>query len=196
MKQYIKILQSARFYEFLYKIDRDLANTVHRQQTCPHCGGKLDRANYFRKPRGPQISNRLHCLAFSFSCRTDGCRKRFLPPSVRFLGRFVYLSHWIALISYFLAKSGYKHKDLSVKLSISSQTLKRWEVLWDNIFSDSSALSKLIRERYPSARSLKDLADLLLNPSSLEKSIIYFLKLFRHFSFYFNGGVIYANDSS
>lgn len=38
------------FFDLLYRLDQDLAEQA-RAQGCP-CGGRLDRANYPRKPRG------------------------------------------------------------------------------------------------------------------------------------------------
>ena len=75
----------------LFTIDEDLAETT-RQRACP-CGGRLHCANYTRKPRGTPIQlPEPQPLRLSFCCDRDGCRKRVTPPSVRFLGRKVYLA--------------------------------------------------------------------------------------------------------
>src|SRR5262245_15215104 len=87
---YHELPRGATFWLFLFSIDQDLAETA-RKQACS-CGGRLHCANYPRKSRGtgddlpPQYDCRL-----SFCCDRDGCRKRVTPPSVRFLGRRVYL---------------------------------------------------------------------------------------------------------
>jgi hypothetical protein len=66
---------------------------------CAVCGGKLHVAHYPRKPRGIRgsldgsVKTRL-----SFCCATDGCRRRCTPPSVRFLGRKVYLGAVVILV--------------------------------------------------------------------------------------------------
>ena len=39
------------------------------------------------------------CLRLSFCCDREGCRKRVTPPSVRFLGRKVYLAAVMILIN-------------------------------------------------------------------------------------------------
>ena len=76
----------------------DLAETT-RKQGCP-CGGRLHSANYPRKPRGtPRHLPEAYRLRLSFCCDRDGCRKRVTPPSVRFLGRKVYLAAIVILIS-------------------------------------------------------------------------------------------------
>src|SRR5208282_1468493 len=59
----------------------------------------IDRS-YARKPRGgPAGLGREHAERFSFCCAVDDCRKRATPPSLRFLGRHVYLATVVTLIS-------------------------------------------------------------------------------------------------
>ena len=88
----------ARFWSFLLTVDQDLAEET-RKKACP-CGGRLHSANYLRKPRGTPVRlPEQECLRLSFCCDRDGCRKRATPPSVRFLGRKVYLGAIVILIS-------------------------------------------------------------------------------------------------
>jgi hypothetical protein len=90
--------RGASFWSFLFSIDKNLAQ-ISRQKGCP-CGGHLHCAHYPRKPRGggddlpEQYGYRL-----SFCCDRDGCRKRVTPPSVRFLGRKVYLGAVVILVA-------------------------------------------------------------------------------------------------
>ena len=62
--------------------------------------GMLHSARYPRKPRGglddlgPDYATRL-----SFCCAVDGCRRRTTPPSVRYLGRRVYLGAVVVLVT-------------------------------------------------------------------------------------------------
>ena len=57
-------------------------------------------ASYWRKPRGrPCRLGREHDRRFSFCCAVDGCRTRTTPPSLRFLGRKVYLAAIVVLIA-------------------------------------------------------------------------------------------------
>jgi hypothetical protein len=78
----------ARLLEF----DRKIAEAV-AAEGCRHCGGPLHQGNYERKPRGGQIAEAGEAfrLRHSLCCGREGCRKRALPPSLRFLGRRVYL---------------------------------------------------------------------------------------------------------
>ena len=95
---YHDLPRTARFWSFLLTVDQDLAEET-RKKACP-CGGRLHSANYLRKPRGTPVRlPEQECLRFSFCCDRDGCRKRATPPSVRFLGRKVYLGAIVILIS-------------------------------------------------------------------------------------------------
>ena len=95
---YSDLLSDARLYVLLQSFDEDLA-AAQRAAGCP-CGGVLHSARYWRKPRGappglePQFAQRC-----SFCCAVDGCRSRSTPPSLRFLGRKVYLGPVVVLIS-------------------------------------------------------------------------------------------------
>ena len=85
-----ELLCDAKLYFHLLRIDRDLA-AAERAKGCPACGGRLDVADYPRKPRGgaaelPDEYGRR----FSFCC--DACRRRVTPPSVRYFGRRVYMA--------------------------------------------------------------------------------------------------------
>ena len=57
----------------------------------PYCEGPLHDANSWRKPRGgPPNLEKLFELRYSLCCGREGCRRRVMPPSVRFWGRRVY----------------------------------------------------------------------------------------------------------
>src|ERR1700692_2080641 len=96
---YQAVLADAKFHEQLLVFDRDLAASV-RAARCWLCGGALHSASYDRKPRGcPGGLGQEYAERFSFCCAVDGCRKRTTPPSLRFLGRKVYLATVVTLIS-------------------------------------------------------------------------------------------------
>ncbi len=130
------------FYHFLFQIDLDIASDV-QARACQHCGGILHSARYPRKPRGPR-----HCLSvdyqnrFSFCCAREGCRRRTTPPSVRFLGRKVYLGVVILLIT--ARNHGLTHKRrqrLFDQLDVNPQTFYRWLKWWREIFPVSRCWS-------------------------------------------------------
>ena len=92
------VLRDSTFYATLTRFDHDLADAV-RAAGCG-CGGRLDRARYPRKPRGgPPGLGAEYEWRLSFCCARDGCRRRLTPPSVRYLGRRVYLGVVVVLVS-------------------------------------------------------------------------------------------------
>src|SRR5712675_745024 len=89
---YSTVLADARFHELLLDFDQDIAIAA-RQERCLLCRSAVHSARYRRKPRGgPAGLGEEHDWRFSFCCALDGCRKRKTPPSLRFLGRKVYLA--------------------------------------------------------------------------------------------------------
>ena len=133
-----KVLSDARFFEILQQFDEDIAAEV-KARRCPVCGERLDRANYPRKPRGelvtlgPGYDQRL-----SFCCCREGCRKRMTPPSVRFLGRKVYLGAVVVLASAMLhGVNSWRLSKLQKLLGVSLRTLKRWRRWWADVFGPS-----------------------------------------------------------
>jgi hypothetical protein len=88
-----------KFFSTLLGADRDLTRKL-QQRGCPHCGGRLDRADYPRKPRGDldQAAESMG-IRFSLCCAREGCRRRLTPPSLRFLGRKVYYGAWLLVVS-------------------------------------------------------------------------------------------------
>ena len=75
---YHELPRDATFWLFLFSVDQDLAQTA-RDKAC-HCGGRLHRANYPRKPRGADNLPETYRYRFSFCCARDGCRQRVTPP--------------------------------------------------------------------------------------------------------------------
>src|SRR5208282_308532 len=98
----------------------------------------IDRS-YARKPRGgPAGLGREHAERFSFCCAVDDCRKRATPPSLRFLGRHVYLATVVTLISaLMLGATPSRLARLSVVPGLDRRTLARWRVWWRSTFTES-----------------------------------------------------------
>ena len=131
------VLQDINFYIFLVQIDQDLA----AEAPTAGCswGGVLHSARYPRKPRGaprglgPEYESRL-----SFCCAQEDCRRRTTPPSVRFLGRRVYLSAVVVLVSAMQnGVTGKRAQQLHEVVGISLRTLKRWRQWWREGFVGS-----------------------------------------------------------
>ena len=121
---------SGSFWSLLLSIDKDLAECA-RRKACA-CGGRLHRANYPRAPRGgpDDLPEEYHCR-FSFCCDRDGCRKRMTPPSVRFLGRKVYLGAVVILISAMRqGPTPRRVRELSSLFGVDRATIARWQAFW------------------------------------------------------------------
>jgi len=126
--------RGAGFWSFLLSIDRDLAETT-RQQHCS-CGGRLHHANYPRKPRGcpDGLPDEFH-RRLSFCCERDGCRKRATPPSVRFLGRRLYLGAVVILVTAMQHGATTRRvRELSQLFGADRSTIARWRVFWNEQF--------------------------------------------------------------
>lgn len=123
-----------RFWSLLLSIDRDLAETA-RQHGCS-CGGRLHRADYPRRPRGcPDQLPEAYRQRLSFCCNRDGCRKRVTPPSVRFVGRKVYLSAVVVLIAAMRhGATPRRVRELSKLTGADRRTIDRWQVFWQEFF--------------------------------------------------------------
>ena len=88
------------FFTLLEHLDEEMARGV-AARGCPRCEGPLHRGDYGRKPRGALIApaGEAFVVRFSLCCGREGCRKRATPPSVRFLGRRVYLGAVVIVAS-------------------------------------------------------------------------------------------------
>ena len=131
---YHEFLSSASFLSYLRAVDEDLAAEA-RSKGCP-CGGRLHCANYPRKPRGtPAQLPEPQRVRLSFCCDRDGCRKRTTPPSVRFLGRKVYLAAIVILISSMRqGPSPRRVRELSTHFGADESTIIRWQTFWREHF--------------------------------------------------------------
>jgi len=131
---YHELLSYSSFWTFLFSIDRDLAQTT-RAERCPFCGACLHCANYRRKPRGPLNLPKEHRRRLSFCCSRDGCRKRVTPPSVRFLGRKVYLGAVVILVSAMRqGPSPRRLRELTQLFGVDRRTIYRWRDFWNEHF--------------------------------------------------------------
>ena len=158
---YQNLLQDASFWRFLFSVDCELAESA-RQEACP-CGGRLHRANYPRKPRGgPSDLPDEYDLRLSFCCDRDGCRKRLTPPSVRFLGRKVYLGAVVVLVAAMRqGPSPRRVRELSRLFGADRRTIARWRVFWDEHFPQTR-FWKVARGRLVPAVEVSELPRALL----------------------------------
>jgi hypothetical protein len=136
---YQALLSNARFHDLLPAFDRDLADAA-RNAGCALCRGVLHSARYWRKPRGRGCAvDPEHDRRFSFCCAVDGCRSRATPPSLRFLGRKVYLATIVVLVS--MMQHGVterRMRQLAKAVGVDRRTVVRWRLWWREDFTTSA----------------------------------------------------------
>ncbi len=138
------------FYQQLFELDQQLA--VQVQQSGCSCGGTLHSARYPRKPRGVprDVLGEAYEYRFSFCCSVDGCRRRCTPPSVRFLGRKVYLGSIIVLLCALEhGLSAARRQRLIESLDLWPQTLHRLRRWWQSRFAQTPCWQSLRSQFLP-----------------------------------------------
>jgi hypothetical protein len=132
---YTTLLSDATLFDALIVIDQELAATA-QAGGCRLCAGRLDHADYPRKPRGgPATLSAAYEKRTSFCCATEGCRTRLTPVSVRFLGRRVYLGAVVLVAS--VLRQGptpWRVTRLQTLLGVSARALARWHRWWRDAF--------------------------------------------------------------
>jgi hypothetical protein len=139
---YQKLLTDPSFFSLLLKYDQDLAEQA-RKAGCP-CSGALHRSDYDRQPRGgPEELGFVFNRRISFCCAEEGCRRRRTPPSIRFLGRRVYLMVIVVLVSAMgQGITAKRKKILSEQIGVSDRTLDCWHAWWLDAFVKSAFWKK------------------------------------------------------
>ena len=135
---YRELVRDARFHEFQLRVDQEQLAVV-RGRGCELCGSGLHSAPFMRKPRGgPAGLSEEYVVRFSLCCANRECRKRHTPPSLRFLGRKVYLGAVVVLVSAMRhgATAGRLRK-LREHLGVSRRTVERWRQWWREAFAQS-----------------------------------------------------------
>jgi hypothetical protein len=117
------------FFSQLERTDVAIAARV-AAEGCVPCRGRLHRSDYPRKPRGALIApeGEQFIKRISFCCSREGCRKRATPPSVRFLGRRVYLGI-VVVVTCVLARWR-QMADVKRATGVPVRTTRRWLGWW------------------------------------------------------------------
>jgi hypothetical protein len=127
-------LADQKLWRLLEKVDYDLLQGA-MAAACLWCGGKLHRADYKRQPRGGPDWDRR----FSVCCAEEGCRRRHTPPSMRFLGRRVYVGFVVVLVSAMVhGLKPERVQRIRERLGIDRRTLERWRAWWLGTFVESA----------------------------------------------------------
>lgn len=151
------------FFEKLTEIDAAIVARA-AAEACRFCGGPLHRGDYARKPRGGLMAAAAEafCRRFSLCCGREGCRRRATPPSVRFLGRRVYVGAAIiiaSVVALAMATAGASRR----ATGIAPRTTRRWLRWWRGPFVETPVFVDL------SARLIPAVARSRLPTSMLER---------------------------
>jgi hypothetical protein len=122
------------FFVALKRIDEEIVQQV-AGGACPRCGGPLHRSDYARKPRGALMAaaGEEFLTRFSLCCGRDGCRKRATPPSLRFLGRRVYLGA-VVIVASIVARALGAAAAIREATGVPPRTTGRWLEWWRGPF--------------------------------------------------------------
>lgn len=156
------------FFEVLMAWDAELTRQVAAAR-CPHCGGPLHQANYLRKPRGgamAEVGEALR-LRHSLCCGREGCRRRSLPPSLRFLGRRVYLEV-VVLLASVVALLESTVRAARARTGVPGRTLRRWGDWWREDFPTSRTWTEARARFVPPAPEEADLPRSLVTRATAE----------------------------
>ena len=126
-----------KILQWLVAIDEETCLRV-AAAGCSWCGGPLHRSDYPRKPRGGllAVGGEVFTLRLSLCCGRQGCRRRATPPSVRFLGRRVYLGAAVILSS-IVAQGLATARKVKQATGIAARTVARWRRWWQTGFVQS-----------------------------------------------------------
>ncbi len=99
----------------------------------------MHSASFARKPRGgPADLGAEYERRLSFCCAAADCRKRLTPPSVRFLGRKVYVGAVVVLATALRhGTTPWRAARLRELLGVDAKTLARWRTWWREVFAAS-----------------------------------------------------------
>lgn len=146
----------------LVQADARMAAAV-AAEGCPYCRGPMHVANYERKPRGGVFAEAGEgfSLRHSLCCGRRGCRRRVLPPSLRFLGRRVYLEVVVLLAAAWLQVAE-SMRAAARCTRVSARTLGRWRRWWREEVPRSKWWEELRSRLVPPAPDESDLPGALL----------------------------------
>ena len=129
------------FFEGLTAVDETIVARV-AAAACPFCGGPLHRGDYPRKPRGGLVAVAAEAFRrrFSLCCGREGCRRRATPPSVRFLGRRVYVAA-VVIVASVVALAAATASAVRRVTGIAPRTARRWLQQWRGPFPGDACVS-------------------------------------------------------
>lgn len=155
---------SREFFDGLTAIDEVIVAAV-AAATCRHCGGPLHRGDYHRKPRWGVVVVAGEVFArfarrYSLCCGREGCRRRTTPPSVRFLGRRVYVGA-VMIVASVLALAAATASAGQRATGVPPRTTRRWLRWWRGPFPEMSVFMTISALLLPAVERARLPASLL-----------------------------------
>jgi hypothetical protein len=143
------------FFEGLTAVDEAIVRRAGAEP-CRDCGGRLHRGDYPRKPRGGVVSVEAEGFdrRFSLCCGREGCRHRATPPSVRFLGRRVYIGAVVVMASAVMLATMVANAAVAAT-GVPARTTRRWLRWWRGPFTTSAAFADLSARLVPAPARLQ-----------------------------------------
>jgi len=143
------------FFEGLVAIDEAIVERA-AEEPCRDCGGPLHRGDYPRKPRGGQLAVAAESFGrrFSLCCGREGCRHRATPPSVRFLGRRVYVGA-VVVVASVIALTTMAASAIVRATGVPARTTRRWLRWWHGPFTTSRPFVELSARLVPAPGRLQ-----------------------------------------
>lgn len=132
------LVSDPTLFSSLVEFDAELAEET-LAKGCPHCKAsfRFHHAHYPRKPRGIDPDHRaIFSFRFSFCC--SACRRRVTTPTMRFLGRKVYIGLVVVLASCCEGRITAWFSRIAAQTGLSLRTLWRWRRFWTEAFPLSS----------------------------------------------------------
>ncbi|HEY4238044.1 MAG TPA: hypothetical protein VGM45_12015 [Gaiellaceae bacterium] len=146
---YDEVRFGREFFDMLVAVDARIAGEVAASGCCA-CGGRLHRGDYVRKPRGALLAaaGEEFVVRFSLCCEREGCRRRATPPSLRFLGRRVYVGAAVVVASV-VALALRRLSAARRQTGVPARTLGRWLGWWRGSFTATAAFVAIASRLVP-----------------------------------------------
>jgi hypothetical protein len=137
------------FFEGLMAVDEAIVARA-AEEPCRDCGGPLHRGDYPRKPRGGRLAVAAEVFSrrFSLCCGREGCRHRATPPSVRFLGRRVYVGA-VVIVASAIALTAISASAAMQATGVPARTTRRWRRWWRGPFTTSRPFVEMSARMVP-----------------------------------------------
>jgi hypothetical protein len=137
------------FFEGLLAVDEAIVKQA-AEEACRFCGGPLHRGDFPRKPRGGLLGlcGEVFRQRFSLCCGREGCRRRATPPSVRFLGRRIYLGA-VVVVASAIAVAVRAANAIREATGVPARTLRRWLRWWRGPFIETSVFVEMSARLVP-----------------------------------------------